>query len=86
MVFAGSNEADEITGTDYDDTIDGRDVLSSPLGRGEWVTVRKDLLPSIREALAYAVENRFLPAGEPARYAVVNMNLGWEMPGALGRL
>ena len=63
-------------------TIDGREVLSKPLGRGERVAIRKDLLPSIREALAYAVEQRFLERGDPSRYAVVNMNLGWEMPGA----
>jgi hypothetical protein len=63
-------------------TIDGREVLSSPLGRGSRVKVRKDLLPAVREALAYAVESRFLASGDPGRYAVVNMNLGWEMPGA----
>ncbi len=63
-------------------TIDGREVLSSPLGRGNRVAIRKDLLPAIREALAYAVESRFLASGDPGRYAVANMNLGWEMPGA----
>ena len=63
-------------------TIDGRGVLSKPLGQGERVAIRKDLLPSIRNALAYAVEHGFLERGDPERYAVVNMNLGWEMPGA----
>lgn len=74
-------------------TMDGREVLPTPLGRGgqglaqgqglgKWVSVRKDILPAIREALAYAVEEKFLASADPARYAVVNMNLGWEMPGA----
>ncbi len=63
-------------------TIDGREVLASPLGRGDRIAIRKDLLPAIREALAYGVEHRFLANGDPGRYAVVNMNLGWEMPGA----
>jgi len=63
-------------------TIDGREVLSKPLARRERVVIRKDLLPFVREALAYAAEHRFLASADPGRYAVANMNLGWEMPGA----
>lgn len=63
-------------------SLDGRDILSTPLARGQRVEVHKDLLPSVREALLYAVEQKFLESADPARYAAVNMNLGWEMPGA----
>ncbi|MBI4601425.1 MAG: hypothetical protein HY721_05610 [Planctomycetes bacterium] len=63
-------------------SLDGRDVLSTPLGRGSRVAVHVDLLPSIREALEYAAKHGFLESGDPARYAAVNMNLGWEMPGS----
>jgi hypothetical protein len=63
-------------------TIDGHEVLPRPLNQNSWVAIRKDLLPSLREALAYAAEHGFLANGDPGRYAVVNMNLGWEMPGA----
>ena len=62
--------------------IDGREALSAPLADGTPVTVRKDLLPFIRRGLAAAVEDGFLTSADPGRYAVVNMNLGWEIPGA----
>ncbi|HNR99865.1 MAG TPA: hypothetical protein PKX48_14615 [Planctomycetota bacterium] len=63
-------------------TIDGREALPAPPRLGQWVKVRKDLLPSIAAGLACAVERGFLANGELARYAVVNMNMGWELPGA----
>ena len=62
--------------------IDGREAVPAPLADGKPVTVRKDLLPFIRRGLAAAVEDGFLKDGDPGRYAVVNMNLGWEIPGA----
>ena len=63
-------------------TMDGKDVLPAPPGDGAWIRIRKDLRPAILEGLARAVERGFLPHGDPARFAVVNMNMGWEMPGA----
>jgi hypothetical protein len=72
---------DDATGK-YIDTIDGREVLSRPPGRKEWVAIRKDLLPAIAAALSRAVERGFLKSADPGRFAVVNMNMGWEIPGA----
>jgi hypothetical protein len=63
-------------------SIDGREALPASLRGGRRVAIRKDLLPFIRDALVCAVRERFLESADPARYAVVNMNLGWEMPGA----
>lgn len=63
-------------------SLDGREVLPAPLAVGEPVAIHKDVLPAICEALKYGVEQGYLVTGAPGRYAVVNMNLGWEMPGA----
>ena len=63
-------------------TIDGREVLAAPPGRKEPVAIRKDLLPAIAAGLACAVERGFLASADPGRFAVVNMNMGWEIPGA----
>ncbi len=63
-------------------TIDGKDALPAPPRLDAWVNVRKDLLPSIAAGLACAVEAGFLGNGDLAAYAAVNMNMGWEIPGA----
>jgi hypothetical protein len=63
-------------------SIDGREVLANPLMGGTWVTIDKNVLPFIKAALACAVERGHLKSADPRDYAVVNMNLGWEMPGA----
>ena len=72
---------DDATGK-FIDTIDGREVLPRPPGRKEWVAIRKDLLPAIAAGLSCAVERGFLKSADPGRFAVVNMNMGWEIPGA----
>ncbi len=64
-------------------TIDGRKVLPRSLRDSrEWVKVDVDLLPSIRSGLDEAVRRGYLKRGDPKDYAAVNMNMGWEMPGA----
>ncbi len=62
-------------------TIDGREILTGPMKIGKWVQVEKDLLPFVKAGLAEAVVRGYLENGEPGNYAVVNMNMGWEMPG-----
>lgn len=62
-------------------TLDGRRILPGPMAVGRWVSVDAELLPDIRKALREAKRRGFLTSDDPARFAVVNMNLGWEMPG-----
>ncbi|MDX9752696.1 MAG: hypothetical protein RBU29_01965 [bacterium] len=62
-------------------TIDGRDVNSKPMIEGGWIVVDHELLPSIRESVTAAVAKGYLRDGDLSHYAVVNMNMGWEVPG-----
>jgi hypothetical protein len=62
-------------------TIDGREVNTTPLKSGKEVTIEKDLLPYIKAGLIEAVKRGYLSGSDPKDYAVVNMNLGWEIPG-----
>lgn len=64
-------------------TIDSRKALKTPLRAGRWASVDVDLLPEILEGLRYAAREGYLESGDPAEYRVVNMNLGWELPGTL---
>lgn len=52
----------------------------NPLKSGQWVTIRQDLLPHIQTGLQEAAQRGFLTDADPADYAVVNMNMGWEIP------
>ena len=62
-------------------TIDGRGVLDRPLRSGEWQAMKIDLLPHIRAGLAEAVRRKYFSSADPTEFAVVNMNMGWEVPG-----
>jgi hypothetical protein len=62
-------------------TTDGREVNTTPLKAGNWVTIQKDLLPYIKEGLTHVAQKGCLSSSDPKDYAVVNMNLGWEIPG-----
>lgn len=47
-----------------------------------WITIDKDLLPLMREALDTAWQRGFLTESkDPADYHITGMNLGWEVPG-----
>lgn len=52
-----------------------------PLKGGRWITVEADLLAHVKRGLQEAVARGYLEDGEASDYAVVNMNLGWEIPG-----
>ncbi len=62
-------------------TVAAQDVGIRPLKGGQWIAVKTDLLDPIKRGLAEAVTRGYLDAGAPGDYAVVNMNLGWEIPG-----
>jgi beta-glucanase (GH16 family) len=62
-------------------TIDGKEVNNRPLKEGRWITIQKDLLPYIKEGLKEAVHRGHLSSDNLSDYAVVNMNMGWEIPG-----
>jgi len=63
-------------------TLDGREVNTTPMKKRQWTRVGKDLLPYIRQGLTAAAERGYLKSPNPEDFAVVNMNLGWEIPGA----
>jgi hypothetical protein len=62
-------------------TVAGRAVGVTPLTDGRWLTVRANLLPHIKSGQREAVKRGYLKTADEHDYAVVNMNLGWEMPG-----
>jgi len=62
-------------------TVAAQAVGIRPLKSGQWVDVEANLLPHIKRGLAEAVARGYLEAGNEQDYAVVNMNLGWEIPG-----
>jgi hypothetical protein len=62
-------------------TVAAQEVGIRPLKGGQWIAVKTDLLDHIKRGLAEAVSRGYLNAGATGDYAVVNMNLGWEIPG-----
>ena len=62
-------------------SINGRAVNYLPMKTKVWVTFQGDLLAHIKAGLQAAADRGFLSDTDPGHYAVVNMNLGWEMPG-----
>lgn len=63
-------------------TPDGETFAKRSLHEGRWVTVERDLLPLLREALDTAWTRGFLPASRDlGDYSLTGMNLGWELPG-----
>jgi len=62
--------------------IDGRQVNTTPPANGDWIKMEKDLLAYIKDGLNEAVKNGYFSDSAPEHYAVVNMNLGWEIPGS----
>jgi hypothetical protein len=63
-------------------TIDGDTAGTAAVSKGQWVTVQTDLLGHIKDGLKESVRRGYLHNAAPHDYAVVNMNLGWEMPGS----
>jgi len=55
---------------------------SEIVAKGNWVTVRGDLLPHIRAGLEECWKRGFLPDSKnPADYRIGGIFLGWEIPG-----
>lgn len=63
-------------------TVDGRAVGVTPMKTGQWLSLDVDLLPFIRNGVQEAMKRGYLKDADPRHYAVANMNLGWEIPGA----
>jgi len=62
-------------------TIAGENVTSEPLKEKQWAEIDIDLLPYIKAGLEEAVKRGYLKDSNPSDYAVVGMNMGWELPG-----
>ncbi len=63
-------------------TIDGRQVNTTTLANGDWIKIENDLLPYIKDGLNEAIKRGYLSDSAIGHYAVVNTNLGWEIPGS----
>ncbi len=64
-------------------TIAGENVASGPLKQNQWAEIDIDLLPYIKAGLQDAVKRGYLTDSNPGDYAVMGMNMGWELPGTL---
>ena len=62
-------------------TIAGENVTSEPLKENRWAEIEINLLPYIKAGLEEAVKREYLKDSNPGDYAVVGMNMGWELPG-----
>lgn len=60
----------------------GKTFTSKSTHDGGWITIEKDLLPLLREALETAWARGFLKESKDYNdYHIGGMNLGWELPG-----
>lgn len=60
----------------------GTNFTNASAHDGDWITLDRDLLPLMREALQLAWAKGFLSASKNAAdYAIGGMNIGWELPG-----
>jgi hypothetical protein len=64
-------------------TVAGEAVGVVPLKGGNWLALDVNLLPFIRSGVQEAVERGYFQDADLHHYAVVNMNLGWEIPGTV---
>jgi len=62
-------------------TIAGENVTSEPLKENRWAEIEIDLLGYIKAGLEEAVKREYLKDSNSGDYAVVGMNMGWELPG-----
>lgn len=63
-------------------TPDGKTFSSNSAHDGKWITIHKDLLPLMREALQTAWAGGFLKdSRDLGDYHIGGMNMGWELPG-----
>lgn len=63
-------------------TPSGETYTSQSAHDGAWITIDRDLLPLLREALETAWQRGFLTESKNlADYRISGMNIGWEVPG-----
>ena len=64
-------------------TPDGRTFTAQTAHDAKWITIDKDLLPLMREALETAWGRGFLKESKTlSDYYIGGMNMGWELPGS----
>lgn len=61
--------------------MDSDNYLEEKLKMGKKYSIKIDLLPHIKKALDFAIENGYLPK-KALKYEIGYLNLGWELPGA----
>ncbi len=65
-------------------TVAGETLGVMDLRAGKWVNIQVDLLGYVKSGVQEAVKRGYLKSLDLHDYAVVNMNLGWEIPGTFG--
>jgi hypothetical protein len=63
-------------------SMDNRNYLNEVIKFNKEYTIAIDILPFVKKARAYALENGYLPLQEKPNYEIGYMNFGWELPGA----
>ncbi len=62
----------------------GKEYFQESAIDGNWITIDRDILPLLRDAVDSAWERGYLPASKNlADYGLGCMNIGWEVPGAI---
>ena len=62
----------------------GEEYTTRPAKDGKWVTIDRDLLPLMRQALESAWTAGYLrDSHRPGDYELGGMNMGWEVTGPL---
>jgi len=63
-------------------SMDNRHYLNEVIKFNKEYTIAIDILPFVKKARTYALENGYLPKQDNPNYEIGYMNFGWELPGA----
>ncbi|MCF3111303.1 hypothetical protein LL912_21125 [Niabella sp. CC-SYL272] len=59
------------------------DFMNGSFHSGQWITVEKDILPMMKNAVELAKQRGYLNGSAFEDLGLSSMNLGWEVPGTL---
>ncbi|SDD57824.1 hypothetical protein SAMN04487894_110175 [Niabella drilacis] len=59
------------------------DFMKGSFHSGAWITIYKDILPMMKDAVKLAKQRGYLKGSAIEDLGVSSMNLGWEVPGTL---
>lgn len=62
-------------------TLSSKEAGTTSSHSGNWQNVSLDLLPYMIKGLKYAYDHKMIKEYRPELFSIVNMNLGWEVPG-----